>query len=178
MGLNVYKLIFYMKLKFYNNKIRSLLSSLYLGKDPPTVITIMETTYPYCLLNFFLAFYFYGSKYFIRSCGISLNPKGLQTYSCFLWRLYHLIMKNEPNYLSITAFTCVHGYFVLQSNYCIAGIILKYQAVRLSILLAKSWLISPCFLPSKIIYISGWAAATVPAYLNQQQTSVFTLEII
>lgn len=63
MGLNVYKLIFYMKFKLYNNKIYALLSSPDLGKDPtsPPVITIMETTYPYSLLNVFLAFDFYGS---------------------------------------------------------------------------------------------------------------------
>ena len=54
-GLDVYKLIIYMKLKFHNNR------SLWRDPTGPTVITIMETTYPDSILNFVLAFYFYGS---------------------------------------------------------------------------------------------------------------------
>lgn len=59
-GLNVYKLIVSMKLKFHNNRY-SLIITLWRDPTGSTVITIKETTHPDSILNFILAFYFYGS---------------------------------------------------------------------------------------------------------------------
>ena len=81
-------------------------------------------------------------------------------------------MEKEPNYFSITAFTWVHGCFVL--TFCPKIVLLvlflniKLQGHWRSYVVTSQFII-PYFLPSEIIYNGGGAVVTVPAYFNQQQ---------